>query len=190
MERFAVIRLAALCGLALAITACGPSADEAAAAAATATAASASPDASGATDTAVRPAGLTDANLEAYGRALAKQAEIIRRPGRGTHYGVSMSAYGLDGEAGEVLEAAGMTIDEYHSVEQQVEPVFKILNFRGEIGPPRSIDLEAAPEWKAKLEGDPFATLPPESAAVLRRNMDTLVPLWSDVVGLTAQHGR
>src|SRR5690606_33312581 len=86
MERFAVIRLAALCGLALAITACGPSADEAAAAAATATAASASPDASGATDTAVRPAGLTDANLEAYGRALAKQAEIIRRAGRGTHY--------------------------------------------------------------------------------------------------------
>ena len=61
---------------------------------------------------------------------------------------------------------------------------------QGQIGPPRSIDLEAAPEWKAKLEGDPFATLPPESAAVLRRNMDTLVTLWSDVVGLTAQHGR
>ncbi|MFZ7094963.1 hypothetical protein ACOPJQ_13105 [Luteimonas dalianensis] len=61
---------------------------------------------------------------------------------------------------------------------------------KGEIGPPRSIDLEAAPEWKEKLEGDPFATLTPESAAALRRHMDTLVPLWSDVVGLTAQHGR
>ena len=103
---------------------------------------------------------------------------------------MTISIHDLDGETGEVLDAAGMTVDEYRAVEQQVEPVFTILNFKGEIGPPRSIDLEAAPEWKAKLEGDPFATLPPESAAVLRRNMDTLVPLWSDVVGLTAQHGR
>lgn len=185
MERFAAIRLAALFGLALATTACAPSADEVA----TASAASSS-GALGATDSAARPAALTDANLDAYGRALAKQAEIIRRPGRGTHYGVSMSAYDLDGEAGEVLEAAGMTIEEYRAVEQQVEPVFTTLNFKGEIGPPRSIDLEAAPEWKEKLEGDPFAALPAESAAALRRNMDTLAPLWGDVVGLTAQHGR
>ena len=83
-----------------------------------------------------------------------------------------------------------MTVDEYRAVDRQVNPVFTILNFKGEIGPPRSIDLEAAPEWKEKLEGDPFATLTPESAAALRRHMDTLVPLWSDVVGLTAQHGR
>ena len=186
MKRFAATRLAALFGLALGVTACAPSADEAAAT----TADSASSDANGATDSAALQAALTDANLDAYGRALAKQAEIVRRPGRGTHYGVTMSAYDLDGEAGEVLEAAGMTIDEYRAVEQLVEPVFTILNFKGEIGPPRSIDLEAAPEWKAKLESDPFATLPPESAAALRRNMDTLAPLWGDVVGLTAQHGR
>jgi len=186
MKRFAATRLAALFGLALGVTACAPSADEAAAT----TADSASSDANGATDSAALQAALTDANLDAYGRALAKQAEIVRRPGRGTHYGVTMSAYDLDGEAGEVLEAAGMTIDEYRAVEQQVEPVFTILNFKGEIGPPRSIDLEAAPEWKEKLEGDPFAALPPESAAALRRNMDTLAPLWGVVVGLTAQHGR
>ena len=133
---------------------------------------------------------LTDANLEAYARALAKQAEIIRRPGRGTHYGVIMSAYDMDGESGEVLKAAGMTAQEFHAVDDLVDPVFTTLNFQGEIGPPRSIDLEAAPEWKERLEGDPFADLAPESAAALRRHMDTLVPLWSDIVGLTAQHGR
>lgn len=133
---------------------------------------------------------LTDANLEAYARALAKQAEIIRRPGRGTHYGVTVSAYDLEGESGEVLEAAGMTAQEYRAVDRVVDPVFTTLNFQGEIGPPRSIDLEAAPEWKERLEGDPFADLAPESAAALRRHMDTLVPLWSDIVGLTAQHGR
>ncbi|MFZ7097095.1 hypothetical protein ACOPJQ_13175 [Luteimonas dalianensis] len=137
-----------------------------------------------------QPAVLTDANLEAYARALGKQAEIIRRPGRGTHYGVSMSVHGSDGESEEVLEAAGMTIEEYRMVDRMVDPVFTTLNFKGEIGPPRSINLELAPEWKEKLEGDPFDTLPPESAAVLRRHMDTLVPLWSDVVGLTAQHGQ
>lgn len=133
---------------------------------------------------------LTDTNLQAYARALEKQAEIIRRPGRGTHYGVSMSAHGADGESGEVLEAAGMSIDEYRMVNGMVQPVFTTLNFQGEIGPPRSINLEMAPDWKEKLAGDPFDTLPPESAAALRRNMDTLVPVWSDVVGLTAQHGQ
>jgi len=32
-------------------------------------------------------------------------------------------------------------------------------------------------------------TLPPESAAALRRNMDTLGRAWSDVTDLTAPHG-
>lgn len=133
---------------------------------------------------------LDDANLAAYARALEKQAEIIRRPGRGTHYGVTISKYDSDGESGEVLQAAGMTVDEYRAVDRLVDPVFTTLNFQGEIGPPRSINLEAAPEWKERLEGDAFATLPPESAEALRRNMDLLVPLWSDIVKLTAQHGR
>ena len=137
-----------------------------------------------------QPATLTDANLQAYARALGKQAEIIRRPGRGTHYGVTMSAHGNTAESGEVLEAAGMTLEEYRMVDSLVDPVFTTLNFKGEIGPPRSINLEMAPEWKERLEGDPFATLPPESAAALRRNMDTVAPAWSDVVGLTAQHGQ
>jgi len=133
---------------------------------------------------------LTDANLQAYARALRAQAEVIRRPGRGTHYGVTMSRHGLNGEAGEVLEAAGMTIDEYRQVHDLVDPVFTTLNFQGEIGPPRSINLEMAPEWKEKLEGDPFATLTPESAAALRKNLDDVAEAWGEVVGLTAQHGQ
>ena len=52
-------------------------------------------------DPATQAATLTDANLAAYGRALAKQAEIIRRPGRGTHYGVAISPNDSDGESGE-----------------------------------------------------------------------------------------
>lgn len=138
-----------------------------------------------------RPTTLDDANLARYARALRKQAEIIRRPGRGTHYGVTVSKYDdVNGESSEVLEAAGMTVEEYRAVDQLVDPVLTTLNFQGRIGPPRSMDLDAAPEWRARLEGDAFATLPPESAEALRRNLDTLAPLWSDIVGLTAQHGR
>ena len=172
MRRSAAAGLAALLTMALA-TACTLSGDGAGTASAPAT----TPAATSAARPDARPADLTDANLEAYGRALAKQAEIIRRPGRGTHYGMTMSPHGLEGEAGEVLAAAGMDIETYRAVEAQVEPVFTVLNFRGEIGPPRAIDLEAAPEWKAKLEADPFATLSPASAAALRRHMDALVPL-------------
>jgi len=141
-------------------------------------------------DPATQAATLTDANLAAYGRALAKQAEIIRRPGRGTHYGVAISPNDSDGESGEVLEAAGMTFEEYRTVEQLVDPVLTTLNFQGHIGPPRSIDLEAAPAGKERLEGDAYASLSPESAAALRRHVDTLAPLWGEIVELTAQHGR
>lgn len=148
------------------------------------------PAANSDTSAAAQPVTLTDENLDAYGRALARQAEIIRRPGRGTHYGVTISAYDSGGESGEVLEAAGMTVAEYRAVNDLVEPLFTTLNFQGKIGPPRSINLEAAPEWKERLQSDPFATLSPESAAALRRNMDKLVPPWSDIVGLTGQHGQ
>lgn len=57
------------------------------------------------------------------------------------------------------------------------------------MGPPISIDLGAGPEWKERLERDAFASLSPESSAALRRHMHTLVPLWSDIVAPTAQHG-
>ncbi|MGY0612178.1 MULTISPECIES: hypothetical protein [unclassified Luteimonas] len=138
----------------------------------------------------VQPLVLTDAVLERYARGLVKEAEIIRRPGRGTHYGVTVTGSVSGGESGEVLEAAGMTARQYLEVRTLVDPVFTTLNFQGKIGPPRSIDLDAAsPEFRQRMASDPLDQLPPESADVLRRNMDRLVPLWSDIVGLTAQHG-
>src|SRR3546814_12489705 len=40
---------------------------------------------------------LTPALLQAYAKGLHKEVEIIRRPGRGTHYGVTISKYGEEG---------------------------------------------------------------------------------------------
>src|SRR3546814_14159697 len=70
-----------------------------------------------------------------------------------------------------------------------VHPVVTTLHCQGKIGPPRSIDLERAPEWKHRLAGDPFDELSPASAKVLREHMDLLVPPWSEIIAPPAQHG-
>jgi len=130
---------------------------------------------------------LTPALLQAYAKGLRKEVEIIRRPGRGTHYGVKVSKFGEEGP--EVAAAAGLSIEEYQAVQEVVGRIFTTLNFQGKIGPPRSIDLaEADPVWKARLEGDPFDELSPSSARALRDHMDVLVPPWSEIVGMTAQN--
>lgn len=130
---------------------------------------------------------LTPALLQAYAKGLRKEVEIIRRPGRGTHYGVKVSKFGEEGP--EVAAAAGLSIEEYQAVQEVVGRIFTTLNFQGKIGPPRSIDMaEADPVWKARLEGDPFDELSPSSARALRDHMDILVPPWSEIVGMTAQN--
>jgi len=130
---------------------------------------------------------LTPALLQGYAKGLRKEAEIIRRPGRGTHYGVTISKYGEEGR--EAVAASGLSLDDYRAIRDLVNPVFTTLNFQGKIGPPRSMDLERAPEWKQRLAGDPFDELSPSSAQALRDHMDILVPPWSEIIALTAQHG-
>ena len=133
---------------------------------------------------------LTDALLHGYAQGLRKEAEILRRPGRGRHYGVMISAVSGDAESAEVLAAAGMSAADYLAVRHSVDQVFNTLNFQGRIGPPRSINLAlAGEEMKRRLAGDPFDELPPASAEALRRHLDALVPPWSDIVAMTAQHG-
>jgi len=128
---------------------------------------------------------LTPALLDAYAKGLRKEVEIIRRPGRGTHYGVTISQYGDEGP--EVVAAAGLSHEDYRAVQDVVDRVFTTLNFQGKIGPPRSIDLEKAdPVWRERLAGDPFDDLSPSSAKALRDHMDVLVPPWSEIVGMTA----
>lgn len=130
---------------------------------------------------------LTPALLQAYAKGLRKEVEIIRRPGRGTHYGVTISKYGEEGP--EVVAASGLSHEQYRAVGEVVDRIFTTLNFQGKIGPARSIDLERAPEWKQRLAGDPFDELSPASAKALREHMDILVPPWSEIIRMTAQSG-
>ncbi|HLV25383.1 MAG TPA: hypothetical protein VKZ41_03655 [Gemmatimonadales bacterium] len=131
---------------------------------------------------------LTDANLAALERGLREELVVIRSPGRGSHYGVSLSEHSP--EAGQVAAAAGISVEEYREIREVVERVFTTLNFQGKIGPPRSIDLDnAGEEFRMRLESDPFNELSQGSAAALRSRMDTLAPVWSEIVSQLAQNG-
>lgn len=132
---------------------------------------------------------LTAANLGALERGLREELEVIRSADRpGSYYGVKLEA--RDPEAQRVAEAAGMSVQEYREIRDVVDRVFTTLNFKGEIGPPSSIDLEqVSDELRARIEGDPFAELSPESASALRGSMTSLEPLWSSIMAHIAQNG-
>jgi hypothetical protein len=87
-------------------------------------------------------------------------------------------------------EASGLSELRYRDVRDGVNRVFTTLDFQGKIDGPLSIDLERAdPETKARVRGDAFADLPPETAMALRARMDRLVPLWSEYKKLVAVAG-
>src|SRR3546814_20864980 len=111
---------------------------------------------------------LTPALLQAYAKGLHKEVEIIRRPGRGTHYGVTISRYGE--ERPEVVATSGLSIDDYRAIRDLVDAVFTTLNFQGTISPRRSLDLERAPDGRHRIPGHPLAELSPATANGRRAN--------------------
>lgn len=133
---------------------------------------------------------LTDDLLQALARGLAVEAEILRRPGRGTHYGVN--AREGTGEGDLVLAAARIPGADYRRVEFAVRRVFTILNAQGKLGPKLiSLSMEhATEEQKERFARDPLDELSPESADALRRNMELLAGPWIEVTAMTAQHGQ
>lgn len=191
----AVARLAALLAIALALASCsdsaapgGRQAPDAAAGMPAAASGATRDGAAGETADPEAAIELTPALLQAYAKGLRKELEIIRRPGRGTHYGVTISKYGEEGP--EVVAASGLSHEQYRAVRDVVDRIFTTLNFQGKIGPPRSMDLERAdPAWRERLASDPFDELPPSSAQALRDHMHVLVPPWSGIIAMTAQNG-
>ena len=142
------------------------------------------------TATAGQQAVLTDDLLQALARGLAVEAEILRRPGRGTHYGVKAREGTEEGDL--VLAAAAIPAADYRRVSFEVNRVFTMLNAQGKLGPQLiSMDPEhMSDEHKARFARDPLDELPPESADALRRNMELLTGPWIEVTAMTAQHGQ
>ena len=143
------------------------------------------------------PVAFTEADLDQFERGLRKEIDAVKEA-----QGRAASAATAQ-ERGEAVQAqwdtatipvgavaSGLSEPRYRRVRDGVDRVFTTLDFQGKIDGPLSIDLERAnPETKARVSGDAFAGLPPESASALRSRMDRLVPLWSEYKKLVAVAG-
>jgi hypothetical protein len=139
----------------------------------------------------------TEADLDAFARGLTKEIELVRAAQERQRTattpearGQAMRAQWEDQTIPEGARSAGMSPERYRQVRETVDHVLETLDFQGKIDGPKSMDTtNATPEMRRRLTTDPFAELPPASAAALRARMDRLVPLWVEYVTLTAVAG-
>ena len=155
---------------------------------------SASPQAS---PSSPRQLSLTADTLAAYERGLKKEIEAVRAAQQRS------SSAKTAKERGEAIQAAFETAtipqgaqaaklpeQQYRELRERVNDIFRTLDIQGKIDGPISMDLSRVDAaTKARLSRDPFSDLSPESAAVLRKHMDRLVPVWIEYINLTAVAG-
>jgi hypothetical protein len=139
----------------------------------------------------------TEADLDQFERGLRKEIDAVKAA---QEKAASAPTPQERGQAAQAqwetatiplgAEASGLSEPRYRQVRDGVDRVFTTLDFQGKIDGPLSLDLERAdPATKARVSGDAFADLPPESANALRARMDRLVPVWSDYKKLVAVAG-
>jgi hypothetical protein len=139
----------------------------------------------------------TELELDNFARGLRKEIAAVKAAQEGAASAPSAQERGQaiqeQWETATIpvgAEASGLSETRYRDVRDVVNRVFTTLDFQGKIDGPLSIDLERAdPRTKARLSGDAFAELPPETATALRSRMDRLVPLWSEYKKLVAVAG-
>ena len=139
----------------------------------------------------------TEGDLESFARGLRKEIDAVKAAQERAASATSAQARGeaiqAQWETATIplgAEASGLSETRYRDVRDVVNRVFTTLDFQGKIDGPLSIDLERAdPQTKARVTGDAFAELPPETATALRDRMDRLVPLWSQYKKLVAVAG-
>jgi hypothetical protein len=156
--------------------------------------AAAAPAAESAAD---RGAAFTAADLEAYGKGLAREVAAVRDAEKAKDAATDAESRGramqMQWDTATIpqgAEAAGLPVERYRAIREAVDEVFRTLDFQGKIDGPMQIDLSRVDEaTRARIGRDPFTDLPPESAAALRAAMDRLVPIWIEYVKLTAVAG-
>ena len=164
---------------------------DAATAATTATAESA------ASPSAPAPLSFTEAELDAYVRGLRREIEAAQAAQR------DAAAATTPADRGRAIQAswetatmplgaaaAGMPVDRYTELRNALDRILRTLDQQGKIDGPTSIDLtHADEETRARVARDPFADLPPASAAALRAKLGAVTAVWSEYVQLTAVAG-
>ena len=160
-------------------------------------AATAPPSAAPAVANTTGGASFTAADLEAYGRGMAREVAAVRDAEKAEAAATDAAARGramqMKWDTATIpqgAEAAGLPVERYRAVREAVNEVFKTLDFQGKIDGPMQIDLSRVDEaTRARIARDPFTDLSPESAAALRAAMDRLVPIWIEYVKMTAVAG-
>ena len=143
------------------------------------------------------PFAFTAADLDAYERGMRKEIELVKaakvlgdNAKTPADRGAASQAAFESSTAPAAAEAIGAPIDRYQAMRRTVNRVFETLDFQGKIPGPMEIDTaRASPEMKQRLAGDPFAELPPASAAALRARLDALSRLWIEYMNLVAVNG-
>ena len=143
------------------------------------------------------PVLFTEADLDAYARGLAKEIELVRAAqerqrtaATPEERGRAIQAQWEDQTIPEGARSAGLPPDRYRQIREIVGRTLQTLDFQGKIDGPLEMDsLRASPEMRRRLASDPFAELPPTSAAALRARMDRVLPVWVQYVRLTAVAG-
>lgn len=139
----------------------------------------------------------TEADLDLYERAFAKEIEIVRAAGErarsaatAQERGAAMQAQWESESIPAAARAAGVSEERYKYVREAVHDLFRTLDFQGKIDGPMEMDMSrASEEMKAKLAKDPFDALTPSAVSALRARMDRLVPQWAEYVRMTAVAG-
>ena len=139
----------------------------------------------------------TEEDLDSFGRGLRREIDVVRAAQQKAasattpqDRGEAMQAQWETATIPLGAEAAALPEPRYRDVREGVDRVFTTLDFQGKIDGPLSIDLERAdPDTKARVSGDAFADLPPETARALRTKMDGLIPIWIEYEKLVAVAG-
>ena len=143
------------------------------------------------------PFAFTASDLDALEKGLAKETELVldaREREKSARVPDERSAAVRDqwetATAPKAAAAIGADPARYLATRRAVDRVLETLDLQGKIPGPREANPElASPELKKRLESDPFAELPPASAAALRSHLDRIVPVWIRYTSLTAVNG-
>ena len=143
------------------------------------------------------PFAFTAADLAAYERGIAREAELVlaaRERGRTAKTPAERGAAAQgEWETATVVggaQAAGLPLARYRQVRETLHRVLSTLDFQGKIDGPQELDASAAsPEMKRRLAGDPIAELAPASQAALKARMDAVVKAYVAYMTLVAVNG-
>ena len=152
---------------------------------------------SGAASSEAAPLAFTDADLDAFERGMAREAQLVRESKEKERTAATPAERGAATQSGwedstipEGAKAAGMDVARYRQLRATLNDVLQILDFQGKIDGPLQIDTaRVGAEMKAKLAGDPLTTLSPASAAALRARLDRTVKAWVEYTTLVAVSG-